>query len=234
MPTVTSPFQACKTIILKPNGVFKAIGEHNNWSWLPFLLLVAAMLTPQYLYFSNVDITWLADQTIASMDAMSPAEENAIRATFSKDFLMGSALVGGIIGIAIVNAVFALYLNVMTRSDDSHIFGFTDWYGFTWWANLPHIFSFLLSVVLILIADSNQISQSVLSPLSLSSLLSIDTASPWFGILNAISLDLVWVIYLTQVGISQWTSFSSQKSLVIATAPLGIIYGVWLLSILLF
>ena len=34
MSEVTNPIQACNDIFFKPNGVFKAVNEHNNWSWL--------------------------------------------------------------------------------------------------------------------------------------------------------------------------------------------------------
>ena len=35
MSEVTNPIQACNDIFFKPNGVFKAVNEHNNWSWVP-------------------------------------------------------------------------------------------------------------------------------------------------------------------------------------------------------
>ena len=44
MHNVTNPFQACNDIFFKPNGVFKAVGENNNWSWMPFILIMAISL----------------------------------------------------------------------------------------------------------------------------------------------------------------------------------------------
>lgn len=233
MHSVTNPLQACNDIFFKPNGVFKAVGENNNWSWLPFILLVVALILPQYLYANFVDIDWLADTMIASQEAMSPAEEDAMRSFITRTSLIVQATVGTLVALVVFNAIFAVYFNLATRSDDSHVFGFTDWYGFTWWISMPSILSCLIAVVLILLADSHQLPQSTVSPTSLAYLFNIDVASSWFAFCQALRVEMVWSIYLTMVGISQWTSFSTKKSLAIAVAPSAVIYGIWLIILLL-
>lgn len=227
MQTVTNPFQACNDIFFKPNGVFKAVGEKSNWSWLPFILVMLIAVSSQYLYINFVDIEWFANANIAAKGDMSPAEADQMRAFFTRDTMMMSNIIGIFFGLIIVNAISAAYLNIMTRSDDSHVFGFTDWYGFTWWVSMPYVLTGLVSVVLLLMASDHQVSPSVLAPLSVAYIFNIDVGSTWFALAQSMRIELFLGIYLTTVGITQWTSFTTKKALVIAAAPYAIIYGIW-------
>jgi hypothetical protein len=94
MHNVTNPFQACNDIFFKPNGVFKAVGENNNWSWMPFILFMAISLVSQYLYVNFVDIEWFAQMNIAAQGDMSPAEEEQMKAFFTRDALLWSSVIG--------------------------------------------------------------------------------------------------------------------------------------------
>ncbi|WDT87328.1 YIP1 family protein [Alteromonas sp. 009811495] len=234
MHTVSNPFQACNDIFFKPNGVFKAVGENNNWSWMPFILVMGITLASQYLYVSFVDIEWFANLNIAAQGDMSPAEEEQMRAFFDRGTLLWSQLIGAFLVLIIINAVYAVYLNLATRSDDSHVFGFTDWYGFSWWLSMPYVLTGLIGVALLMFSGDHQVSPAIMAPTSLSFLLSVPMDSPWFAFTQAIRLELFWGIYLAMVGISQWTSFSRQKAAVVACAPYVIIYGIWIASLMLF
>ncbi|MEC8231740.1 MAG: YIP1 family protein [Pseudomonadota bacterium] len=234
MHTVSNPFQACNDIFFKPNGVFKAVGENNNWSWMPFFLVMGVTLASQYLYVSFVDIEWFANLNIAAQGDMSPAEEEQMRAFLNRGTLLWSQLIGAFLILIIINAVYAVYLNLATRSDDSHVFGFTDWYGFSWWLSMPYVLTGLIGVALLMFSGDHQVSPAIMAPTSLSFLLSVPMDSPWFAFTQAIRLELFWGIYLAMVGISQWTSFSRQKAAVVACAPYVIIYGIWIVSLMLF
>jgi len=233
MHSVTNPIQACNDIFFRPNGVFKAVGEKNNWSWIPFIIIVMMSMASQYLYVHSIDIDWFANLSIAAQEAMSPAEEEQMRSFFTRKTMMMSQLIGAFFGLIIVNALFAVYLNLATRSDDSHVFGFTDWYGFTWWVSMPYVITTVISVALILFSSDHQISPSVLSPLSIAHLFSLDMSSSWFAFAQALRVELLWAIYLTTVGISQWTSFTTKKAAIIASAPYAVIYSIWLIAALL-
>ncbi|PRO68133.1 YIP1 family protein [Alteromonas gracilis] len=234
MHNVSNPFQACNDIFFKPNGVFKAIGENNNWSWMPFILVTAITLVSQYLYVNFVDIDWFAQMNIAAQGDMSPAEEEQMKAFFTRDALLWSSIIGAFFVPIIVNAVYAVYVNLMTRSDDSHVFGFTDWYGFAWWLSMPYVLTGLVGVALLLFTGDHQVAPTILSPTSLGFLASIPMDSPWYAFGQALRLELFWGIYLATVGITQWTSFSVKKAALIASAPYVVIYGIWLIALALF
>ena len=234
MHEVSNPFQACNDIFFKPSGVFKAVGENNNWSWMPFILVMGVSMAMQYLYVNFVDIEWFANLNIAAQGDMSPAEEDQMRAFFTRESLMWTQLIGAFFAITVINAIYAVYVNLATRSDDSHVFGFTDWYGFSWWLSMPYVITGLIGVVLLVLSDNHQVSPVIMAPTSLSYLLSIPMDSDWFAFGQAIRLELFWGIYLATVGISQWTSFDRKKAAIIATAPYAILYSIWLVFIAVF
>ncbi|MEW9798143.1 Yip1 family protein [Alteromonas sp. CYL-A6] len=233
MHQVTNPIQACNDIFLKPNGVFHAVGEKHNWSWLPFFIVTVMAVLPGYLYFSTVDITWYQDLIMSSQYAdASPAERDAMRQSMTRTAMSTFAIIGTVLGVLILNAVFAGYLNVATRSDEECVQGFTDWYGFTWWVSMPMIFNSIVAIALLFLADTAEIAPTALSPLSLAYLLNIPMDSDWFGLTQTLRLDVAWSAYLMTVGVRQWTHFNAQKATTIALAPCAVILGIWLVLVI--
>ena len=233
MHQVTNPIQACNDIFFKPNGVFHAVGQKNNWSWIPFFIVAIMASLPAYLYFSTIDITWYQDMIINSEYAdVSPAEQDQIRQGMSRTAMTAFGLIFTTLGLLLVNAIIATYLNLVSRKDEECVHGFTDWYGFTWWTGMPVVINSLIAVVLLLFADGHQISPVTLAPLSLAFVTGIDMSSDWFGLLQTIRLDVIWSVYLTMVGVRQWTRFTNKKSAIIAVIPFAVIVSVWLLTII--
>lgn len=232
MHQVTNPIQACNDIFFKPNGVFHAVGQKNNWSWIPFFIVVIMASLPAYLYFSMVDITWYQDMVINSQYGdLSPAEQEQYRQGMTRTAMTAFGLIGTAIGLLVINAIVATYLNLVSRSDEDCVQGFTDWYGFTWWTGMPVVVNSLIAVVLLLFAEGHQISPVTLAPLSVAFVVGADMSSQWFGLLQTIRLDVIWSVYLTMVGVRQWTSFTTKKSGIIAVIPFALIVSIWLLAI---
>ncbi|WP_100642001.1 Yip1 family protein [Alteromonas facilis] len=235
MSQVSNPLQACSEIFFKPNGVFAAINVKHNWSWLPFILVIAMAVIPSYLYFNFVDFEWYKDLIIQSTYAdASPNEQNMVRSSMTPQGLTIFSTLGGLVGYLLINAVLATYLNLMTRNDESNTNGFTDWYGFTWWVSMPVIFSALVALFVIAFATDHQLSPVSLSPTSLAFLLGMNMDSDWFGLAQTVRLESFWTIYLMTVGISQWTSFNTQRALITASIPYALLWSIWTVSIILF
>ncbi|MCW8093064.1 YIP1 family protein [Alteromonas sp. ASW11-130] len=234
MQTVSNPIQACNDIFFRPNGVFRALAENNNWSWLPFFIVIIVTILPQYAYFHSVDFNWYTELLVDAQYAdRSPAEQQQFRQQLTPSATISFASVAIFFGYIIINAIIALYLNLATRSAAENEQGFTDWYGMTWWLGMPVVVSSLFALGLILMADGHQITPTVLAPLSIAYLFNIDMSSPWFAFAQSIKLDAFWAIYLMAVGVSQWTRFSTKKSATIAAAPYAIIWAIWLVMIAL-
>lgn len=233
MHQINNVLEACNGVFLKPNGVFKALKEKNNWSWVPFLIIMALGVLINYLYFTTVDVNWYQDQIIQSQYAdVSPSEQDMVRQSLSQSAMMMFALVSATLGAIIFAAIYAAYFTFVGRRDDECVQGYTDWYGFVWWISMPSILNSLIGLVLLLVASDHQIMPTTLLPLSLAYLLNIDMGSDWFGIGQFIRLDLFWTIYLTVVGLKQWTQFSNKQALIAAVIPHAIIIAISLLFVI--
>ncbi|MFS1703181.1 Yip1 family protein [Alteromonas sp. AMM-1] len=229
MSEVTNPIQACNDIFFKPNGVFKAVNEHNNWSWVPFLIVIVLSVLPGYLFINFVDFSWYQNMLIDTQyGEMSPAEQDQMRMGMQQSAIQMFMLIGGILGPIVVNAVVALYLHLMTKSDEQNLNGFTDWYGFTWWASMPAVINALLAIALIALSENHQVLPTIISPLSVAYWADVQMSSEWFGFAQSLRLESLWTIYLIAVGIAQWTSFSTKKATIIACAPFAVIWAIWL------
>jgi hypothetical protein len=230
---VTNPIQACNDVFMRPSDVFRALSLKDNWSWLPFILVVVISSLPAYLYFDMVDYSWYVDTQIAqSMPDASPAELENVRPAYGtgKSAAM-FALIGAPLYLIIVSAVLGLYFTLVTRNDEKSIHSFFDWYGAQWWFMMPTLIASAISLALILIMvePGSQTSQSVLSPTSLSYMLSIPTSSNWFTFMSYLRIDTIWSIYLGAICLQQWTNFSRNKSIIFSAIPTLIILTITLL-----
>lgn len=232
-PQVSNPFAAIQAMVLKPNAVFATLKDVNNWSWIAFFFVSLFTILPTWLYFGQVDMVWYSEMAVElQMPDVSPSEkENAMQLMQQQSLGEFTALFV-VLGAIIMNAVFAFYLHKITQIDEDNVLSFGDWYGFTWWATLPFAFIGIFNTLIVLVMADPQLSPEYLSVFSLAFVAGIAMDSSWFGWAQGISLDSLWVIYLTAVGVSQWTQLNSRQCLIIATAPFAIIWGVWALFII--
>lgn len=229
MSGVTNPLQACNDIFFKPNGVFRAINERDNWSWLPFIIYLTMTILPAYLFINYVDFEWYKNLIIESQYGnQSPAEKEMISTNMTQPQVMIFMMVGGVLGPIVINAILALYLHLTTKSDEENLNGYTDWYGFTWWIGMPVVVSSLVAIVLLALSSDHQVLPTIISPLSVAYIFNVPMSSEWFSFAQSLRLESLWTIYLINVGLSQWTNFPAKKCTLIAVAPFAVIWTVWL------
>ncbi|MCC2605914.1 Yip1 family protein [Planctobacterium marinum] len=227
------PIAALQAIILKPNSVFARIKDAHNWSWVAFIFVAFFSVLPTWLYFNQIDMNWYSDMAIEmQMPDVSPAEKEQAKQLMLQQSIGSFTAFFLVIGIVIINAVFAFYLTKITQIDEDNVLGFSDWYGFTWWVSLPFAFFSILTTIILLLFGGPQTPPEYLSVFSLAFVLGLTMDSAWHGWAQGISVDALWVIYLTAVGVSQWTRLSTRQCTIIATAPFAIIWGVWALFLI--
>jgi hypothetical protein len=233
MQQVSNPFQAMKEIIAKPNQVFATINEVHNWSWIPFLLIAVTGAIPIYMYFNFVDFAWYNELMVQSVAGdLSPAEQSTVRnAMADQAQSLWAGVFGSVFVVIISNAILALYFNFVTKSDEECVQGYTDWYGFAWWISLPTVVCSLISIIVVALAQDTQLSPVSLAPTSLAFIFAIDMNSQWASLAQSIRLESIWIMYLTAVGLSQWTQFSAKKNNILAVAPYLTIWLIWALFI---
>lgn len=233
MQQIINPLRACINVFYRPSQVFHRLATTDNWSWLPFLLVVAATVAPIYYYFEIVDFQWYKDTIIALQFAtVSPAEQRVISASLEATRgWMGTVLSPALLVIIEV-ALVATYVNIAGKIDELNVLGFSDWYGLLWWTLLPTVLASVLSLLLLSLTDSSRLLQSDISPTALSYIFAIDIGSKWFALCSTIKLEGFWTFILLAIGIKQWTHLSAVTAYCIAFLPPCLIGLIWVLLLL--
>ncbi len=229
---VSNPIQAASEIFYRPKAVFDTLSKVNNWSWIPFILVVIMTTLPTYLYFQMTDLPWVIDQMVtASMPDASPAELDNAKQMFPPEVLKFTAFAIPI-ALIIFHAVIAGFLTFVTRNDEKNVQGYTDWYGATWWITMPFVVNGLIALLVLLTYDSGaQIPLTATAPLSLAFIFRLDLGDPMVTLLSNIRLDTIWAVFIATYCFSSWTSFNFQKSIIFGVLTmviyvgLGVIFG---------
>jgi hypothetical protein len=166
---------------------------------------------------------------MATQQEMSAEELEATQAFMTKTSMTWSTTLGAAVGIIVVNLIMAVYFNLITKVSSPNELTFTAWFGFSWWTSMPVVVSWLLATLVIMFSSAGMVSLEDLSPTSLGFL--ADRSSPWFGLLNGISLFSLWSIALGTIGLSSWLGLTPKKAFIIAVSPTLAIYTCWVLYI---
>jgi len=228
----SNPLQACVDILTSPGQTFEILKDKKSWSWTPFGLVIVSTIALFLYYFSAVDFEWMLDQMLEQMAAQNEMSNEELQATqefMTKSSMTWSITLGGAIGIIVINAIMALYFNLVTKVSSPNELNFTAWYGFSWWISMPLVVSSLLAGLVIVFSSTGMVSLEDLSPTSLGFL--VDQSSPWYGFFGGINLFSLWSIALGAIGLSSWLGLASKKAFFIAAAPSLVIYSGWALYI---
>ncbi|MBL4909863.1 MAG: YIP1 family protein [Alteromonadaceae bacterium] len=234
MTLSANPIQACIDTLVSPATAFATIKEKKSWSWLPFILVVGATFSLFMYFYQTVDFNWMIEQMADGMAASGKSEEQAkaFQDNMTHSMMQWSTIIGGTVGIIVINLLMALYYYLATKVAAKNDYKFTDWYGFTWWVSLPIVVSALLSALVIFFADNGQISLHDLQPTSLNGLLfGLDQSSHWFAFLEGINLFSFWTLAIATIGLKAWLNITTNKALSISATPFIVIYGSWALYI---
>ncbi|WP_371192868.1 YIP1 family protein [Glaciecola sp. SC05] len=224
--TVSNPLQAASEIFYHPRAVFNALSVKDNWSWIPFILVLAVSAVPVYLHFNIVDFEWyrVALATMQSPEG-SPAEIEALSNNITFGMTQLITLLSIALGVPIFMVLLAGYFTLWTRNDEKSIHGFTDWYGATWWMAMPSIINALLACLYLMTQEAGtEISQSALAPLSVAFAFGTEMTDKWYGMLSSIRLDTFWTMMLAAICLNSWTNFSMTKAIVVAAIPNTLIW----------
>jgi hypothetical protein len=90
------------------------------------------------------------------------------------------------------------------------------------WTGIPGLFAVLASWLVLLTDANGQVDQVAMQPLSIVSLLGLETSSPT---LQQINLMTLWAMALVVMGYKQWTGKSLLSSAFITLIPYVVLYG---------
>ena len=132
----------------------------------------------------------------------------------------------------VIYTVQSTYLHLANKLTAGADIGFGQWFSFSAWTGFVGVFGVLAVLVMILMADNNQLAQADLQPLSLNSLLiHANPDDPWFTWGSSLSLINFWMLFLMSIGFARWTNTPIVKSTITVVLPWAAIFGIWALMI---
>ncbi|MDI4651762.1 MULTISPECIES: YIP1 family protein [Pseudoalteromonas] len=218
-------------IFISPSKAFNGLKEAKGWSFVAFILLAGILAASMFAFYNKADPQFLIDQQVAaaSVDA-TIAEQKMIRQSMEQtiDLQVWFAMFGGIIGLAVINALMAGYYLFVSKQDPEANYGYGAWYGFGVWAMMPLIIYYLGFLILVLTASTNQISQTLMNYSSINQLLiGLEIGHPFYTLLESLNIFSIWGIFIAAIGLKSWTNFTFNKALLFAALPSIVIYGIW-------
>ncbi|KPM76524.1 MULTISPECIES: YIP1 family protein [Pseudoalteromonas] len=218
-------------IFISPSKAFNGLKEAKGWSFVAFILLAGILAASMFAFYNKADPQFLIDQQVAaaSVDA-TIAEQKMIRQSMEQtiDMQVWFAMFGGIIGLAVINALMAGYYLFVSKQDPEANYGYGAWYGFGVWTMMPMIISSLGLLILVLTASTDQISQTLFNYASINQLLiGLEIGHPFYTLLESLNIFSIWGIFIAAIGLKSWTNFTFNKALLFAALPSIVIYGIW-------
>jgi hypothetical protein len=220
------------TLATAPSSAFAELRERPRF-WFPLLLTIVTTAGLVYWYYSVVDIDWLKDTLYANSPQFQQMDEEGrarAMAAFGRTTLQWSSLVGVVIMLPVVFVIWALYLLLVAKFTKLSQ-GFRHWLTLVVWSSLPMLLNSVVAGILLLLADTPQISPGVLQPLSLNELVfHRPFGSPGQGLLESLGIPafLSWALMI--IGIRNWTQRSWIFSAAMTLLPWIIIYCLWAFS----
>jgi hypothetical protein len=219
-------FQNLIDIIAAPSAAFARIKE-KPVIWLPLLLILVFTASAQLGYFLLNDPGFVKDTMLEQATAnpdMSGEQRDAIEGNIENmniNTLAISSTVAVMIFIPLILALNAWYLSFMSKFSFTQL-SWKHWFSLLCWTGIPGLFAVLASWLVLLTDANGQVDQLAMQPLSIVSLLGLETRS---ATLQQINLMTLWAMALVVMGYKQWTGKSLLSSAFIALIPYGVLYG---------
>lgn len=226
-PVTASSSSAIVSIFYEPSATFARLAAQRA-TWLPVALVasVSALLLLWY-FLGFVNYAWFQDHMLASVS--DPAErEQAAKMGMGQQTMGILSAVSAVVGVVMSYAIGALYLLIVAKVKNQN-FGFRQGYSLFAWASVPNLLLLPLGAMQILLAANGQMPLEALNPTTLNQLLfHYEASHPLAGLLETISVPMIWGTVLVVIGYQSWTGVSRATALRVVLTPYVVVYGLWL------
>lgn len=212
-----------RDLLISPRETFVAI-EHGGIrdGAVPILLQIICPALLFFIYYHLVNFGWLLSNMTA---AMPEDQRRSITKVLTPAVMSASSFIVMLFTVPLVLAITALYFFLIGKLANIPQ-SYSRWLVFVSWASMPVIL--LLPIgLLVIIGSDGRVLPAELNPLALGTLLGLDPNNPWTGLANAISLLLLWSLFLTGVGLRVWTNMTVARVSLITALPYVVIFGTW-------
>jgi hypothetical protein len=220
-----------QALIFEPRKAFEEVDARPRF-WWPMLVLAIASAALALWYTSVVDLEWLTHEQMSnsSFGANMTDEEIARVASQASGRQGVRAFIGALataLSIPIMLLIGGLYYLLAGKVTGVQR-SYRHWYSLASWTSLPTALAVIPAIFVLLSANSNQIPQHALQPLSLNELLfNIAPGETGFALLSNINLLHFVALYLGTVAVQLWSGRSWLFSFLFNALPLLAIVAVW-------
>ena len=219
-------------IFYEPKAAFAHLKE-NSRIWLPLLLLPIGSAVMLLWYFNTLDFPWYLEHMMSAQPDMNAEEREAMMKMFTKNSMMMMSVIGLLISVPIIFALYALYYLIASKIMGSTI-TYGKWFAFAVWTSVPSLLGLPL-MALQIASGHGQVAMEDLNMLTLNYLvLHLPPSAPWASFANSLSLTTLWSMFVTFVGLRVWTGRSTFACALTSALPFVVIYGLWIIKIVVF
>jgi hypothetical protein len=220
-----------QSLVFEPGKAFAELDLRPRY-WWPLLVLVISNTALTLMYTSVVDLAWVADQALRQSPAAASLTEEEIGrlvSTANSQREMRAAIGAAATAIALmlgmlVAAAYYLLATWITGVQRS----FRHWFSLCSWCSIPSAVAVIPAAILLLTANSNQISQSSIQPMSINELfVHREPQDPGYSLFATMNLFQLASLYLSAMGLRCWSGRTWTYSLILAGLPYLLVYGVW-------
>lgn len=224
-----SVLERINLLATQPGRFFQDLDARPTF-WFPLLLSMAVTAVGLVAYYTRVDIAWFADQVLSSnaqMAQLTDVQREQAARYMTRNVLLYSSLLGGlvaVVGQSLLQALYLLVASKVTRVTRSY----RHWLALTCWVGLPLVLSGVAGLVLLALQPGSQFPPDVMQPLSLNSLFfNRPMGHGAYSLLSALTLlhPVAWA--LAVVGLRQWSGRPLAYSAGVVLLPVVLVYGIW-------
>lgn len=225
-----SVFNALIDVIAQPSRALDEVKKHPRWFWWPLLISVGVTCAAFAYYISWVDFDWLVDDAVrgAIAGGMPADQAESIRGFMNPTMQLWTSIIAIVVMTFIIYSIQSTYLHLVNKTVGDPTIGWGQWFSFSAWTAFVGVFNAIAMFVVMFMADSNQLAQHDLMPLSINSLfIHASPGDAWFTWGNSLSLVNIWMLVLMAIGYRCWTGASLGKAVAVTWAPWVLIFGIW-------
>lgn len=213
-------------IFLQPGKAFADLRERPTFV-LPFLLLAGLSVALTLAYFLRVDPAWYADHMFAAANADVSAQDlEKLKSAMPGTRTMGAfGAITGVLGIAVVAALTALYLWIAGKVTGKGL-GYRQGLSLGLWSAMPGVLGMLVALAGALTMTPQTGIESLmlthLDPL----LVQLPADHRWNRLAESFDLLSLWSLFLLALGWRTFTRSSWPQAIVVALIPSAVVFGV--------
>jgi hypothetical protein len=226
-PSSASTVSAFLRLFYEPASTFTVLAARRA-TWIPVLSVIAANAVLLLWYFHEfVDYAWFQEYLMSSVtDPVERQQDQSM--TISQQAMGMMSAIGAAVMLLGSYAISGLYLMIVGKIKNQE-FSFSKGFCLSAWASLPSVLLLPLGGTQMLLASHHQMPVEALNPTTLNQLLfQFEASHPFVGLLESLSVPLVWNLVLLVIGYQVWTGTPRGPALRIILIPYAIIYGIWL------